>query len=480
MGFFGYFAVFFVLGTLLLSMTKHKRYFIAFLIRTRLGIIFVDWIARLFPRIWKVLADLGIILAFGGFGGLYLSDKGRRKSLYVCFILLSVPLCALVGLKSGLMYGGFCFFGLSALMYYLFRWGSKAADFFTTAGVLFALGSATALTTTLIALTSFLGFPALILFMLMQHAGNILSGETGLPGVSPLLPKESEGKLGVFFPGYDIFIPWWYALVAISTTLLVHECAHGVLARVHKIKLKSTGLVTVGPLPVGAFVEPDEDEMKTRPSIERMHVFAAGSFANILTSLFALALLLGLLASSSSLMSFDGVEVINVTQGSPAEAVIKEGMVVYEIDGMSSTSVDEFIEATDRLGFSQPIQIKTDRGVVNLTTAAYSSDSKVYKIGIIVVPHVTYRDDLRGDYSWILVLLSFIIRSLEWIIFFNVNIGLINLFPVPPFDGYRMVPEVLGVFNLSEETVNRVLYGIFALTISVFIINLLPLLSMLF
>jgi len=86
----------------------------------------------------------------------------------------------------------------------------------------------------------------------MQQAFAILFAGSNMPGVAPMLPSvNSEGEIGISVPGYDIFVPLVYAVIALAVLLFSHEFAHGVLARVHRVRVKSTGLLTFGIIPSG-------------------------------------------------------------------------------------------------------------------------------------------------------------------------------------------------------------------------------------
>ena len=93
------------------------------------------------------------------------------------------------------------------------------------------------------------------------------------PAVSIIIP-------GVEMPGSSIYVPFFYGLIALATVLIVHEFSHGIQAVGEKISIKSIGLLLFIILP-GAFVEPDEEELKQAKKSSRLRVYAAGSIANI-------------------------------------------------------------------------------------------------------------------------------------------------------------------------------------------------------
>ena len=98
-----------------------------------------------------------------------------------------------------------------------------------------------------------------------------------LPPIAPLIP---------YFPALfnleSIFPPLYftYFLVAIAVITISHEFAHGLFAKLWKIKVKTTGFAFFGPF-FGAFVEPDEKKMNVAPKKHQLSILAAGTFANI-------------------------------------------------------------------------------------------------------------------------------------------------------------------------------------------------------
>ncbi|MEK6894150.1 MAG: site-2 protease family protein [Nanoarchaeota archaeon] len=98
-----------------------------------------------------------------------------------------------------------------------------------------------------------------------------------LPPIAPLIP---------YFPALfnleSIFPPLYftYFLVAIAVITISHEFAHGLFAKLWKIRVKTTGLAFFGPF-FGAFVEPDEKKMNVAPKKHQLSILAAGTFANI-------------------------------------------------------------------------------------------------------------------------------------------------------------------------------------------------------
>ena len=85
-------------------------------------------------------------------------------------------------------------------------------------------------------------------------------------------------------PGLNPVIPLWYGILALVIAMVVHEFSHGILSRVADVKVKALGLLMF-IFPVGAFVEPDEEEMKNMKKWERMRLYAAGPGSNMVIAI---------------------------------------------------------------------------------------------------------------------------------------------------------------------------------------------------
>ncbi|MFD1514560.1 site-2 protease family protein, partial [Halomarina rubra] len=97
-------------------------------------------------------------------------------------------------------------------------------------------------------------------------------------------------------PGVNDFLPLAAApelLVGLLLALVVHEGAHGVLCRVGDVEVDSVGAFFLGPIPTGAFVDPDDEtaEAATPSALNRM--FAAGILTNLVVTALAFGLLFG-------------------------------------------------------------------------------------------------------------------------------------------------------------------------------------------
>ncbi len=251
----------------------------------------------------------------------------------------------------------------------------------------------------------------------------------------------------------------WYSIFGLAILLVVHEFSHGIVARSEKITIKNLGLVFITSIPVGAFVEPDEDELNRSSKLSQLRVFAAGSFANILVA-FIVLLFLGL---TSGFFNYPYLYIAEVMDGTPADGVLEKGMVIEEINGVKISSFYDFFIATNGTAPGQQVVIKTDRGTFSLT--AIKKEGVSSNKGIIGFKVTNIKEGPVG----------FIYRVLEWVWFLNLGIGLMNLAPVflgvAATDGHHMLKILISRFS-SEETSKKVAMTISS-SIMIFIIYLL-------
>ena len=101
-----------------------------------------------------------------------------------------------------------------------------------------------------------------------------------VPVIVPLVPYLPEIFNLDFLPPF--YFTYWIIIIAIIA--IPHEFAHGIFARLYKIKIHSTGFGFLGPF-LAAFVEPDEKDMAKRKNFPQLTILASGTFANIIFSI---------------------------------------------------------------------------------------------------------------------------------------------------------------------------------------------------
>ena len=156
-------------------------------------------------------------------------------------------------------------------------------------------------------------------------------------------------------PGVNDFLPLSAApeiVLGLLIGLVVHEGGHGLLCRVEDIDIESMGLAFFAFIPIGAFVEPDEDSRARASRGSQTRMFAAGVTNNFFVAFVGFLLLFGPVAGSISVAA--GVPVGDSTDGSAAaRAGLGYGDVVTSVDGQPVANETEFSAALDDAGGEQ-------------------------------------------------------------------------------------------------------------------------------
>lgn len=260
------------------------------------------------------------------------------------------------------------------------------------------------------------------------------------PAVSIVIP-------GVEMPGSSIYIPFFYGLLALATVLIVHEFSHGIQAVGEKISIKSIGLLLFAIIP-GAFVEPDEDELKQAKRISKLRVYAAGSIANITLALIALILVSLMSGAIPTFFEEDGIAIDRIVSDSPSDGILKEGMVLKSIDNHEINNSTDYVDMVSSFKPGDNVTVQTNQGSYTIELDKNPSNESRGFFGIQANKHFALINDSLGPLPWILFEL---VEFFQWVFMLNLGIGLFNLLPLKPLDGGYML-EILLSYKLSEET----------------------------
>ncbi len=206
----------------------------------------------------------------------------------------------------------------------------------------------------------------------------------------PSIPKDRapSPELMIGIPGVNPIIPVWYGIIALAVAIVVHEFAHGILTRVANLTVKSLGIIAC-IIPIGAFVEPDEEELKTTTKKKRMRLFAVGPATNILFAILCAVLFSWVFMASVSPVS-DGVLLGGALRDSPGydSGMNRMWMEITEINGTQITTNDDF----QNVSAPEPLQN------ITVTYLYRGKFNTVDVISGVVVIHVSedYPADLAG------------------------------------------------------------------------------------
>lgn len=156
---------------------------------------------------------------------------------------------------------------------------------------------------------------------------------------NPSLPQVDAASQAATpgIPNGNLEIALIYGALGIVTAVVVHEVGHGIVAAAHRLRLDSAGIIFL-IIPIGAFVEPNDHDLRGSNPLVRMKVYAAGAAANIAVALLCIALLSWLVVPSATPVE-DGVIVTATAEDSPAERL---GIVVWsEVVAVGDDAVED-------------------------------------------------------------------------------------------------------------------------------------------
>jgi len=117
-------------------------------------------------------------------------------------------------------------------------------------------------------------------------------------------------------PGVNPFLPLWYGILSLAVAIIVHEFSHAILSRVGEVDVKSLGLIFL-VIPIGAFAEPDEDQLEEVDTLKRSRIYAAGPTSNMVLAIIAVLIFSTLFMGSISPRE-EGVVVDQIIVDTPA------------------------------------------------------------------------------------------------------------------------------------------------------------------
>jgi len=256
---------------------------------------------------------------------------------------------------------------------------------------------------------------------------------------------------GVSIPGSPINVPLGYGLAAIVTVLVVHEFGHAILARAECISIKSIGLALFAVIP-GAFVETDEEEIKKAKRLSKLRIYAAGSIFNMGFGAIALvgSLLLFMFFIGPSFHA-DGMHITNIIPDSPADGVLKEGMIITSINDQQITDRSSFINVLNATKPGDMLSIATNQGTFTIKTAPSLHNPLTPRLGVNTRENLAIDEDVSNTYGNILPWLLFGFATLlQWIFILNFGIGTFNLMPLKPLDGGFILEELLNYITTND------------------------------
>ncbi len=164
----------------------------------------------------------------------------------------------------------------------------------------------------------------------------------------PQPTRVTEPRNVLVIPGVNDFLPLSMAVEIVLGLLIgivIHELGHGIMCRAEDINVSSMGAISLAILPLGAFVEPDDEEVEAASSGSRTRMFSAGVMNNFILTIIAFSLLA---LSLTWVSPIPGVGVQNVINDSEAKQLgISQGDVIQRVNGEQIDGVGDYYNATE-------------------------------------------------------------------------------------------------------------------------------------
>jgi len=263
-------------------------------------------------------------------------------------------------------------------------------------------------------------------------------------GVQPVLPNMTV-------PGFG-FIPFWYWIIALFVIVLIHEFAHGIVAKAHGVKIKSSGVGFMAfflPIVPLAFVEPDEKALAKEPDHVKHSIYAAGVFSNLVSALAIFLIWMFILVPvTANITNTDGVVFTKLSDEYPAWE-LPDDLVIREVNGVATLDGESLLGELNKLEIGDEVTLSDGVDSHTITTAESPEGGRAF-LGITsITTHMVKKDSVNQGFfaifGWFAGLLVMIGK-------FSLAIGLANLLPIGPFDGGQMLRTyLLSSFDGNKE-----------------------------
>ena len=272
-----------------------------------------------------------------------------------------------------------------------------------------------------------------------------------------ILDRDIESGGGVVLPvdacsnaGFIFEVPFWYWIVVITFVAIVHEFGHGVIAKLFKVKVKSSGFAFAGiivPILPAAFVEPDMKDLGKKKDWQQIAVLGAGPFANIFFALIFLVLIFGVGWYSQDFYDDKGIY-YNSTSNDSSLVHIQEGIIVELIDNTTTlnSSNDIWSYFSQNLSHTNTFELNVLDLLTNQTTIVtiqpiFNEEENRSMIGIFNVrPEVVVKDEFETQAKYVEITSNW----LFWFFLLNFGIGIMNLLPLWITDGGQITRIMLS------------------------------------
>ena len=330
-------------------------------------------------------------------------------------------------------------------------------------------------------------------------------------------------QANLLIPGLNPYLPLTYGWIALVITIVIHEAGHGIVARVYKVKVDSTGILLFLVFPVGAFVNIAQEELLKTPLKQKSAILTAGPLNNMILVAVCLIGLYFLVSTLTPISTHsapqNGVLVMDVGDHTLAGSIgLSKGSIIESVAGQKTQNLEDlgkFLRSNlgNRVGImwkdqtghqiirfvTLPKHVEANQGILGISITNVTPDPaqalRLYKsafdlrsdprihlvllfpptigAGLASVPYSTlmapkYQSSVLGsDFAPVA-------NMLYWIMFINFNVAIFNALPIGPLDGgqfYKyLIENRLGSKKNKVENVSRLVsYAMIAMVAIVII-----------
>lgn len=300
-----------------------------------------------------------------------------------------------------------------------------------------------------------------------------------LSNISNFFVEPTEfAELTILIPGVTLTSASaiLYFLLSIPIVLVIHEGAHGIVATLEKIKIKTGGFAIFIALFAG-FVEPDEKEFDDARKISKLRVIGAGATSNVIFAFALGAILLtnplfALILPEPFLEWFyeapDGVGIISIIEGSGAEkAGLQKNDVITGIDGIAIITPVDFQKADLKPGDIVTVTVQRDGQLLQLPVEIMPSPDDPDKGLVGIMRDSAFYKPVYNFIEWDPQVSMFLL----WLWMISFFIGIINMLPLPILDGGKFIYTIIEK-KASERKINAIMFSIYGVTFAIFGLNI--------
>ncbi len=436
-------AVIIIAGELILRINNFPRILSGvYMAKSQLGIKLMEKLAGKRQWLWNGMADWGLVMGFGLLSlVIFKKDISRRA---IAFGTLSMLFILIVVLPYSSL--SFAFINIPHVTSRI-QSGTAAAGASQPNLVVYVIYAIAALGGFVLYTIALLGYNAALilygiavaLFTTITSVPNYAGLNSSVPGVAPLLP--------------GITIPFFAGILSLALILSIHEFSHGILARIAKIRLLSSGLLMLGIIPIGGFVEPDEKKIKKLGAKLQNRISAAGVASNMLLSVIMLVPML-LMFFYVMPHFYHSYLFVSATEKGSAASVLAVNSTILMWNGHNVSNITELQAAAKQDAAYSNVSVVTTSGSYVMKANATG------KIGVFIGEAQSLGGGMLGGAA------SFFYTFFSLTFLLSFLIALVNYLPVPSFDGWRIFTTSIKRKGYTLATTSFIVVALY--------INLLP------